>query len=179
MTNAQLILDMIFIIVFSCYLYWLWGLIRALKSDAPYVPMNAAALRSMITLAAANPHDVWYDLGSGNGRVLIAAVNRYGLRGVGIEQIRPLRIWSRLRIWLRGLASKITILPGDFFTIDVSKATIVSLYLLPTTHSRLSAKLLRELRPGTKVLWHRFALPGMPITDSDEEHAVYMSVIGN
>lgn len=169
----MLYLDITFIIIFSLYLYWLFGLIRALRSDAPYVPITRTVLESLVTMVEAKPNDVWIDLGSGDGRVLIAACKRYSVRGLGIERISSLRTYSRLRIFFAGLHKKIKISSGNFFKIDLSQADVVSFYLLPETSERLLVKLRAELKPGAQIVFHRYPIKGFTPQREDPERKLY------
>lgn len=171
-----LVVDIVFIIIFALYLYWIFGLLRALKSDAPYVPIKGKVLDSMITMADAKPGDVWIDLGSGDGRILIAAAKRYDIKGEGIEKAGPIRILSRVRIWATGLGKRIRVRPGNFFTIDMSHADIISFYLLPEAHEKLYHKLKKELKPGAKILYHRFPISGIHPDRIDRETEMYRAV---
>lgn len=173
-STAGIVVDIIFIFVFSGYLYWIWGLLRALKSDAPYVPMTDAVVQKMIDLADAPQGASWIDLGSGDGRVLIAAAKKFAIHGVGIERIGALRIWSRLRVW-RAHVRNVRIRSGDFFNEDLSNYAVVSFYLLPPAAERLFMKLQKELRPGTLVLFHRFPLKGLMLEREDAEKKIYIA----
>lgn len=167
-------LDIVFIFIFSVYLYWLWGLLRAFKSDAPYVPMSFAVVRAMV--AAINPKqgDLWIDLGSGDGRVLIEACGKHGMRGLGIERVSSLRWLSRMIIWRSGLRERIRVQGGDFFKYDLSDASVVSLYLLPETHARLREKLENELRPGAWIIAHRFPIQGLSPQSENKTFDLYV-----
>ncbi len=171
-STTAIVIDILFIIIFSAYLYWLWGLLRALNSDAPYVPMSRAVIERIVEMAQAKEGDFWIDLGSGDGRVLIAAAKYARIKGVGIERVAPLRLWSRLRI-LRAGVKDITIRSGDFFKEDLSAYDVVTCYLLPTTMDRLVQKLEKELKPGALVLSHRFPLTGSILESEDTEHKIY------
>ena len=110
----------------------------------------------MMRLAGVSASDVVYDLGCGDGRVVIAAVKRYGARGVCID-IDPARIEeSRRNAAKAGVAERIAFRTQDLFDSDLQGATVVMLFLWPEVNLRLRPKLLRELRPGTRVVshWH-------------------------
>lgn len=173
-STAGLIVDIIFILVFSGYLYWIWGLLRALKSDAPYVPMSDSAVRRMVELVPVADGVRWIDLGSGDGRVLIEAAKRYHIRGVGIERIGALRLWSRVRLRRAGVRN-VSIRSGDFFTEDLSNYDVVSFYLLPKTIAELMPKLKSELRPGARIVFHRFPAQGLQLEAEDSERKIYVA----
>lgn len=172
----MLYLNILFIVVFSLYLYWIWGLLRALKSPAPYVPMRPEVVRALVALAEPKQGSIWVDLGSGDGRVLIEACRRYDVKGIGIERIGALRLLSRLTIWAFGLGKRIEIRRGDFFKTDLTKADVVSFYLLPVTSQELIPKLRRELRPGAQILYHRFPIPGIVAEEKNSELKLYRAV---
>src|SRR5207249_6017537 len=109
-------------------------------------------------LAKVTSSDVVYDLGSGDGRILIAAAKTYGARGVGID-IDPERVReATANARSSGVGDKVTFRAEDLFTADISPATVVTLYLSPSVNSRLAPKLMRELKPGTRIVSHAFDL---------------------
>ena len=111
----------------------------------------------MLELSSVGPDDVVYDLGCGDGEIVVAAARR-GARGVGVD-IDPERIANARRDAARaGVTDRVTFIEQDLFVTDVSPATVVTLYLLPELNERLRPKLLRELRPGTRVVSHDFGM---------------------
>lgn len=126
------------------------------KKDVPYVPTPDEVVETMLQVARVGPRDVVYDLGSGDGRIVITAAKRHGARGVGVD-IDPERIAeSRRNAQAAGVADKVRFVQGDLFDADIADATVVTLYLLPTVNERLKPKLLAELRPGTRIVSHSF-----------------------
>lgn len=174
---AHFILDIVFIVIFSSYLYWFWGLIRAFTSDAPYVPIQRAVLDRMMQLVPAQGKKIWIDLGSGDGRVVITAVKVFGCQGVGIEKVGALRILSRLNIFRSRLWSRIEIKKGNFFNTDLSRADVVSFYLLPEAGIKIVEKLKKELQPGSLIVFHRYQVPGLPLIAEDTEMKIYVARI--
>ena len=123
--------------------------------DVVYVPTARPVVDAMLEIAEVGPDDVLYDLGSGDGRIPITAARRWGTRGVGVE-IHPLRIREANRAAHRaGVADKVTFIEADLFEIDLSSATVVTLYLLPELNLRLRPRLLR-LAPGTRIVTHNY-----------------------
>ncbi len=112
----------------------------------------------MLTAADVGPHDVVYDLGSGDGRIPILAARKYGARAVGIEIDPALVKASRQAAKDSGVAENVSFVEADLFATDISKATVVTLYLWPSVNSRLESKLRQELRPGTRIVSNAFGI---------------------
>jgi predicted RNA methylase len=124
--------------------------------DVIYVPTPHEVVDAMLKLANVTPRDVVYDLGCGDGRIPIAAAKAYGARGVGID-IDPQRIKeATANVEAAGVGSRVKILNGDLFETDISEATVVTLYLLPSLNIKLMPKLQKELRAGTRIVSHSF-----------------------
>lgn len=117
---------------------------------------------AMLALARVTKDDVVYDLGSGDGRIVVLAAQKYGARGVGIEIDRTLVEISRQVAREGEVADRVTFVEGDLFTADISKATVVTLWLSTTVNVRLEAKLKRELRPGTRIVSRQFPIGAWP-----------------
>ncbi|NOT28399.1 MAG: class I SAM-dependent methyltransferase [Acidobacteria bacterium] len=112
----------------------------------------------MLTLAEVGPGDIVYDLGSGDGRIVIAAALRFGAQGVGIE-IDPARVeTARANAVRAGIEHLVTFRQGDVMEADLSDATVVTLYLLTAQNIRLRPRLTAELRPGTRIVSHNFGM---------------------
>jgi SAM-dependent methyltransferase len=126
--------------------------------DIFFVPTRHAVADEMLKLAGVNTQDVVYDLGSGDGRILILAAQKYGARGVGIELDPNLVATSRGIASEGGVADKVTFIEGDLFTADISQATVVTLYLSARINRDLEPKLRRELKPGTRIVSHQFPI---------------------
>jgi SAM-dependent methyltransferase len=124
--------------------------------DIHYVPTSGGVTDAMLKLAKVTPNDVVYDLGSGDGRIVIAAAKKYGARGVGIE-LDPKLIKTATKNALKaGVADKVTFLQADLFKTDFSDATVVTLYLSNSINRRLASILQRQLKPGARIVSHRF-----------------------
>lgn len=112
----------------------------------------------MLELARVSADDVVYDLGSGDGRIVILAAQKYGARGVGVE-LGPRLVEISRQVAREGeVADRVTFIEGDLFTTDISAATVVTLYLSPGVNRQLEPKLRRELRPGTRIVSHQFGI---------------------
>jgi SAM-dependent methyltransferase len=124
--------------------------------DVHFVPTPREVVTAMLQVAKVGRKDVLYDLGSGDGRIVIAAAKKYGVRGTGID-IDSTRIKeSRRAARKAGVTSKVQFRQGDLFETDLRDASVVTLYLLPTLNVRLRPKLYRELQPGSRVVSHAF-----------------------
>jgi ribosomal protein L11 methylase PrmA len=124
--------------------------------DVIFVPTPQEVVDAMLKLAKVTKNDVVYDLGSGDGRIPITAAKTYGARGVGID-IDPTRIKEATEnLKTSGMGDRVKFLNQDLFTTDISEATVVTLYLLPTLNLKLMPKLNKELKPGTRIVSHAF-----------------------
>ncbi|MCI3950896.1 MAG: SAM-dependent methyltransferase [Burkholderiales bacterium] len=131
---------------------------RTRTPDVIFVPTPNDVVNKMLEMAKVTAKDVVYDLGCGDGRIVITAAQRYGCRGVGID-IDPERIREATENVQKGkVADKVKLVQGDLFETDISEATVVSLYLLTELNLKLRPKLMKELRPGTRVVSHAFAM---------------------
>jgi predicted RNA methylase len=124
--------------------------------DVIYVPTPQEVVDAMLKVAKVTKNDVIYDLGSGDGRIPVTAAKVYGARGIGID-IDPQRIKEATEnAKTQGVADKVKFLNADLFETDISEATVVTLYLLPSLNLKLMPKLMKELRPGTRIVSHAF-----------------------
>jgi ubiquinone/menaquinone biosynthesis C-methylase UbiE len=126
------------------------------EPDVIYVPTPQAAVDAMLDGAQVKASDIVYDLGSGDGRIVISAAKQYGARGVGIEIDPALVRKARDSAAAAGVSSRVRFVNQDLFTSDISEATVVTLYLLQSINERLRPKLVRELKPGTRIVSHMF-----------------------
>ena len=128
----------------------------AKQLDVPYVPTPPDVVERMLVMGRVNRNDVLYDLGCGDGRIVIAAAKTYGARGVGID-IDPERIDdARANAKKAGVDDRVQFRVGDLFKSDFAEATVVTLYLLPQINQRLRPQLWRQLKVGTRVVSHEF-----------------------
>jgi ribosomal protein L11 methylase PrmA len=124
--------------------------------DVIFVPTPQEVVDAMLEVAHVTKNDIVYDLGSGDGRIPITAARKFGARGVGID-IDPQRIKeANLNAQAAGVADKVKFLNQDLFTTDISEASVVTLYLLPSLNLKLMPKLMKELKPGTRIVSHSF-----------------------
>jgi protein-L-isoaspartate O-methyltransferase len=152
--------------------------------DVPYVPTPNDVVAAMLDLAEVTEADTVYDLGSGDGRVVIAAARDRGAHAVGIEIDPELAEQSREAVRAAGLADRVTIRRGDIFKQDLTPATVVAMYLKPLVNVQLRPQ-FDQLRPGTRIVSHMFSMPGARPTKRIEvrsaetglEHSVYLWVV--
>jgi ubiquinone/menaquinone biosynthesis C-methylase UbiE len=124
--------------------------------DVPYVPTPQTVVDEMLKIAAVTKDDIVYDLGCGDGRIVITAAKKYQARGVGVD-IDPERVKEANANALQaGITDRVNFIEQDLFQTDLRKASVVTLYLLPEVNLRLRPKLWRELKPGTRVVSHSF-----------------------
>jgi ubiquinone/menaquinone biosynthesis C-methylase UbiE len=153
------------------------------SQDVPYVPTPERVVAEMLKVVDVKSSDVIYDLGSGDGRIVITAARQYGARGVGID-IDPERVTeARENARKAGVSDKVRFLQEDLFNAKISDATVVTLYLLPEVNDRLKPKLLRELKPGTRVVSHNYGMTDwtplrtIKLTVNGTDHYVYSWVV--
>lgn len=128
--------------------------------DVPYVPTPQTVVDAMLEVAGVKPGDVLYDLGSGDGRIVVTAAQRFGVRGVGID-INPERIQeAEANAKEAGVEQLTEFRQEDLFKADFGEATVVTMYLLPSVNNRLKPKLLNDLKPGTRIVSHAFDIEG-------------------
>lgn len=144
--------------------------------DVPYVPTTEAAVREMLKLAKVQKSDVVYDLGCGDGRIVITAAKEYGTRGVGFD-IDPQRInEARENARKAGVEHLVRFEEKDLFLADFREATVVTIFLLPQINLRLRPKLLKDLKPGSRVVSNTFdmgdwkAEKQASLAESDDEY---------
>jgi precorrin-6B methylase 2 len=125
--------------------------------DVVFVPTPHEVVDAMLKVAKVNKRDVLYDLGSGDGRIPIAAAQKYGIeRAVGID-INPERIKEANENRIKaGVGERVTFINADLFASNLSDATVITLYLLPSLNLKLLPKLLKEVKPGTRIVSHAF-----------------------
>ncbi len=130
---------------------------RTRELDVPYIPTTETAVKAMLELAEVKSSDIVYDLGCGDGRIVIAAAKRYGARGVGIE-IDPVRVReAKKNARQAGVESRVEFREQDLFQANFRQATVVTLFLLPAINQRLFPQ-LQDLKPGTRIVSNTFEI---------------------
>ncbi|MGH8773374.1 MAG: SAM-dependent methyltransferase [Burkholderiales bacterium] len=128
----------------------------SLARDVPFVATPVLVVDAMLEMAKVGPDDVVYDLGSGDGRIVITAAKKFGARGVGVDIDRELVARARQNAEAAGVSDRVEFIEGNLFNMDLKDATVVTLYLLQDVNLRLRPKLLRELKPGTRIVSYSF-----------------------
>lgn len=164
----QSYLDYLPLILIVVSLYW------TRIVGGPWVPTSMQIVNRMMEMAEVSPEDVVYDLGCGDGRIVLAAAMRYHARAVGIE-IDPLRyLWCQFLVTILGQRKRIRIVFGNLFNHDLSEADVVMCYLMPDALQKLEKKLKQELRPGTRVISNRFKFPTLEKAREDGDARLYL-----
>jgi SAM-dependent methyltransferase len=159
------------------------GPIFARGGDVPYVQTPERVVHEMLALAAVRPSDVVYDLGAGDGRIVIAAARWRGARGVGIEIDPDLVRQARRDAERAGVADRVRFEVADLFAAPLDDATVVTLYLSPELNARLRPRLLAELRPGARIVSHQFPMADwrpaqtVTLTVDGREHVLHLWIV--
>ncbi|MHA2140245.1 MAG: SAM-dependent methyltransferase [Candidatus Thorarchaeota archaeon] len=160
-----------FLIGFAIWIAW------PMLIGAPWIPTPKRKARGMLELAEVGDEDIVYDIGSGDGRIIIMAAREYGARSIGIEA-DPIRfMWSRLAIRRHRLSERVKVLRGNFFKSNIEEATVVTVYQGVEVNKKLKEKFTRDLKPGTRVVSYRFLFEGWAPVKTNEEDSIYLYVI--
>ena len=141
----------------------------AQRPDVRFLPTPQNVVEAMLTLAHVTPADIVFDLGSGDGRIPITAARKFGARGVGVELDERLVRLARENAARAGVDERVTFIEGDLFQADISSATVVAIFLLPSLNVRLIPKFERELRPGARIVSHHFAMGDRWVPDAEQD----------
>jgi SAM-dependent methyltransferase len=164
---------MILLFVHLIFGMFIFFLILAFLTGAPFVPSSNSTADAMITQANIQKNSVIYDLGSGDGKLLFLAKKKGGRKIVGIEINPFLVLFTKLKIFLSH-QKEIQVKLGNFWSANISEADIVFVYLLPWKMEKLAKKLKKELKPGARVVCNSFIFPGWHILREDKNHHVYV-----
>ena len=124
--------------------------------DVPYVPTRQTVVNAMLKLANVQQSDVLFDLGCGDGRIVVTAAKNFGTKGTGVD-LDPVRIKeAKENAKAAEVTELVNFMEGDLFDIDFSKATVLTLYLLPSVNLKLRPKILKEMKPGSRIVSHDF-----------------------
>lgn len=161
--NIILLAVIIFLLII---LSWVW------PPDSPWAPWwrtSKEKARAVCRLAKISNNDIVYELGCGEGNTLIVSALEFGAKGVGIE-IDPLRYWlAKIRAKMNGVSDKILFKRKNFFNEDLSKATVIFVYLVPKALNKLLPKFKKELKKGTRIVSYRYEIP-LPLKQYDKKN---------
>ncbi len=164
-------IEVLFLLVLMTFI--VVSLSYTIFAGAPFIPTSERRMRRMLEMAGLKKGERLYDLGAGDGRFVIAAA-KLGATAVGIE-INPFQVlWCKLRIRLAGFSKTARVVWGDILKQDLSSADVVTCYLFPGMNKLLQPKLLRELRPGARVVTHLFRFHGWKPIATDEKERLYL-----
>lgn len=166
---AVIVLSFVVLVILLFLLSMLW------PPDSPWSPWwrtTPERARIECNLAKVKKGDVIYDLGSGEGTALIIAAKEYGATGVGIE-IDPFRAWiSKINVMISGVGNKVEIRRDNFWNQDISKASVIFMYLIPKTLVKLRPRFLKELKPGTRIVTFVYQMD-LPLIAKDDKAELY------
>ncbi|RLE94243.1 MAG: hypothetical protein DRN04_04250 [Thermoprotei archaeon] len=146
----------------------------------PFVPTPEIVVRKMLELAKVKPGEIVYDLGCGDGRIIITAAKDFGAYAVGIEIRKDLVEQCIRKVKELGLEDRVTIIYGNFFEVDISDADVVTLYLLTSVNEKLKTKFIKELKPSARIVSHDFEIVGWKphlvkeVKEDWRNHKVYL-----
>jgi len=152
------------------------GVLAGCAANTDYPPFwwtPQDRVKDMLEIAEVNENDVVYDLGSGDGRIVIAAAEKYGARGVGIEIDVSLVEKSRVAAEAAGVADRVRFVRGDFYETDFSDATVVTLYLFEETNEKLKPYFIEQLAPDTRIVTYKYRMPGWTPVKSKKRVYLY------
>ena len=149
------------------------------QPDVRFLATPQNVVESMLELAHVTAADVVFDLGSGDGRIPITAAKQYGARGVGIEIDEQLVRLATENAVNAGVADRVTFIHGDLFQVDLSNATVVTLFLLPSMNIKLIPKFQQQLRAGSRIVAHHFAMGDVWVPDAERDVSGLMIYLWN
>ena len=155
----------------------------AQKSLAPYVPSPQTVVDKMLSVAHIRPGEIVFDLGCGDGRILVAAAQQYKAKAVGVEISEPRVREANERIKRAGVENLASVRHADLMDVDLSPANVVILYLLRDSNDLVRPKLEKSLKPGTRVISHDYEIRGWKPTSVDRseankrDHAIYVYTV--
>lgn len=178
LVDVWLLAQIVFLIIWVCTIFlglsFLWPF---LVKGAAWTPTPRETVRKMLELAKVSREDTVIDLGSGDGRIVIMAAKEFGAAAIGIE-VDPLRIaWSRWKVRRSILQDKVQVVRGNFFTQDLSDATVVTVFQRTGTNRRLKTKLTSELKPGTRIVSYMHPFDGWTPAETDDVFDVFLYIM--
>ena len=154
------------------------------QSLAPYIPSPQVVVEKMLEAGRVRPGDVVYDLGAGDGRIVITAAQKFGARAVGVELSEELFRSATARIQAMGLENRVRMIHANLLDVDLSEASVVTIYLLTSSNLKLKPNLEKYLKPGARVVSNDFEIRGwnpaqtVKIKADGATHTIYVYDIG-
>jgi precorrin-6B methylase 2 len=175
LSNQLIFYLLLFLLIILIFVIWIiWTDIIG----AGFEPTSSKVVKRMLEMAQVDSRDVVYDLGSGDGRIVIEATRQFHAHSVGVEA-DPLRFgYSKLKIKILGLSNQVKIIWDNFFKVDISNATVVTLFLSAKANQKLKQKLISELKPGTRVVSYFWTIKGWNSVGEDQENHIYLYILG-
>ncbi len=170
--DLSILLPVAYFLVLGFLLWLVWPIFIG----AIFLPTPPDVVEKMLSIAEVGEGDLLYDLGSGDGRIVIGAADR-GARGVGVEADAIRVIWSRLRMRRNQAHDRIRFIWGDFFKNSVAEATVVTVYQGESINNRLREKFEAELKPGSRIVSFSFTFQGWEPTKKHPDANVYLYII--
>ena len=142
----------------------------------PWQPTDMKRVRRMLEMAEVKPDEVVYDLGCGDGRIIICAAREFGARAVGVELNPWLYFLALVRVWIRGLSRRVKVIFGNLHQVDLKEADVVTIFLYSHVNDLLQEKFQRELKPGARIVSYVWVLKNWKPVAVDSEHDLYLYV---
>ncbi len=165
-------------VVLLCIIFFILYLLTwFLPTDSPWSPWwsTSTEISEVLgKLAKIKKKDVFYELGSGTGTTVTTLAKEYNIKAIGIESSKSRVWWSNMKAKRKGVSDTVTFIQKDFFTVDLSPATIVYLYLVPRVIKKLKPKLIRELKSGTKVISYVYPIHYLPEIVHDKKNQLFV-----
>ena len=141
---------------------------------AAFIPTPHKIVDKMLELAEVKEDDILYDLGSGDGRIIIEAADKYKAKAIGIE-VDPLRVlWSRTKIRYKNIHERARIIWGNFFKTDLCEASVITIYQGQGINNKPIEKLENELKPGTRIVSYSFTFDGWTPVNEESDSSIYL-----
>jgi cyclopropane fatty-acyl-phospholipid synthase-like methyltransferase len=147
---------LLFLLFFFLYMW-----VKLFFAEAVFIPLSMSTIRKMLKLARLKKTDVLYDLGAGDGRVIITAAKEYGCKAVGIERSKLVAALCRWNVKRAGLQDRVKVIEKNYFDVNLGRATVVTAYLSQKQNNLLLPKLKKELKKGTRIVSASHTFPGL------------------
>jgi len=173
----MLVLTFSFWVIFLLFLFLMLGtFVLGGISAAPWVPLWRSDIRRMMKIAEVKPGEIVYDLGAGDGRIIIIAAAEFKAKATGFEIATLPYLLGYTKIILKGLRGKAKLKYANFFSQDLSKADVICMFLTPQAMKKLKPKLEKEIKPGCRIVSYAFSLPDWPPKVVDKPNSKKASI---